>query len=132
MLYHFCLPGRTLRNTIVRARGIFVVYCYCYSNRLPGTSKIWSRCFKYMDFYTAFCDRDGIREAVSIHSTELVKLTTLMDRTGGIPEVKIGLIDGTVATQLPDLMGARFREIPGNKETKCTQANSTACVYGPL
>jgi hypothetical protein len=38
----------------------------------------------------------------------LVKLTTLMERTSGNPEVKIGLIDGPVAIEHPDL-GRRAR-----------------------
>ena len=36
---------------------------------------------------------------------ELVKLTALMERTSGIPEIKIGLIDGPVVTQHADLAG---------------------------
>ena len=45
---------------------------------------------------------------------ELAKLTALMERTSGSPEVKIGLIDGPVVTQHPDLAAntsARFREV---------------------
>lgn len=61
---------------------------------------------------------------------ELVKLTTLMDRTSGSPEVKIGLIDGPVVTQHPDLAGEHLREILGNNGAMCTQANSTACLHG--
>ena len=36
-----------------------------------------------------------------------VKLTALMERTSGSPEVKIGLIDGPVATGHPDLEGGQ-------------------------
>src|SRR5713226_8653055 len=61
---------------------------------------------------------------------ELVKLTALMDRTSGRPEVKIGLIDGPVVTQHPDLADERLREIPGNSGVTCTQANSMACLHG--
>jgi subtilisin family serine protease len=61
---------------------------------------------------------------------DLVKLTTLMERTSGSPEVKIGLIDGPVVTQHPDLAGEHLREIPGNTGGTCTQANSTACLHG--
>lgn len=59
----------------------------------------------------------------------LVKLTALMERFSGSPEVKIGLIDGPVATQHPDL-GEFLREIPGNNGATCTQANSIACTHG--
>jgi subtilase family protein len=61
---------------------------------------------------------------------ELAKLTMLMKRTSGSPEVKIGLIDGPVVTQHPDLAGERLREIPGNNGAACAQANSTACLHG--
>jgi subtilisin family serine protease len=61
---------------------------------------------------------------------ELAKLTALMERTSGNPEVKIGLIDGPVITQHPDLVGEHLREIPGNNGATCTQANSTACLHG--
>ena len=61
---------------------------------------------------------------------DLVKLTALMERTSGSPEVKIGLIDGPVAIQHLDLAGERLREIPGNNDATCTQADSTACLHG--
>jgi len=61
---------------------------------------------------------------------DLVKLTALMERTSGSPELKIGLIDGPVVTQHPDLAGEHLREIPGNNGGACTQANSTACLHG--
>jgi len=60
---------------------------------------------------------------------ELAKLTSLMERTSGSREVKIGLIDGPVATQHPDLAGEHLCEIPGNSGA-CTQANSVACLHG--
>jgi len=61
---------------------------------------------------------------------ELAKLKTLMERTSGSPEVKIGLIDGPVATQHPDLAVEHLREIPGNNGATCTRANSVACLHG--
>jgi subtilisin family serine protease len=60
----------------------------------------------------------------------LVKLTALMERTSGSPELKIGLIDGPVVTNHADLAGAHLREIPGNNGGACTQANSVACLHG--
>jgi subtilisin family serine protease len=61
---------------------------------------------------------------------ELVKLTTLMERTSGSSEVKIGLIDGPVVVQHADLAGGHLREIPGKNGGSCTQANSAACLHG--
>ena len=61
---------------------------------------------------------------------ELVKLTALMERTSGVPDIKIGLIDGPVVTQRADLANEHFREIPGHNGATCTQANSMACLHG--
>ncbi len=61
---------------------------------------------------------------------DLVKLSALMKRNSGSPELKIGLIDGPVVTQHPDLVGEHLREIPGNNGGACTQANSAACLHG--
>ncbi len=61
---------------------------------------------------------------------ELAKLTALMERTSGSREVKIGLIDGPVVTQHPDLAGEHLCEIPGNNDATCAQANSVACLHG--
>jgi subtilisin family serine protease len=61
---------------------------------------------------------------------ELVNLTTLMACTSGSPEVKIGLIDGPVATQHPDLPVEQFQKTSGVYSASCTQANSAACLHG--
>lgn len=63
-------------------------------------------------------------------SLDLVKLRALMARTSGSPEVMIGLIDGPVVTQHPDLAGNHPREIAGSNGTACSQASSTACIHG--
>jgi subtilisin family serine protease len=61
---------------------------------------------------------------------DLVNLTALMERTSGNPDLKIGLIDGPVVTEHPDLATEHVREIPGNNSSACSQANSTACLHG--
>jgi len=61
---------------------------------------------------------------------ELVKLTSVMERTAGSPGVKIGLIDGPVFTEHPDLEGERLREISGTTRGACTQTGSLACLHG--
>jgi subtilisin family serine protease len=61
---------------------------------------------------------------------DLVKLTPLMQRTGGNPEVKIGLIDGPVSTRHPDLSNRHFLEIAGHGSGSCAQVVSTACLHG--
>ena len=61
--------------------------------------------------------------------TEIVKLSSLMERTSGNPEIKIGLVDGPVVTQHTDLTAEHLRQITGNNGA-CTQANSMACQHG--
>ncbi|WP_442499356.1 S8 family peptidase [Methylobacter sp. sgz302048] len=61
---------------------------------------------------------------------DLIKLTPLMKRTSGSPEVKIGLIDGPIFTQHADLATDYLHEIPGKNGATCTQANSIACLHG--
>ncbi|HEU4855121.1 MAG TPA: S8 family serine peptidase [Nitrosospira sp.] len=62
--------------------------------------------------------------------TELVKLTALMERTSGNPDIKIGLVDGPAVTQHADLAAEHLHEISGHNGASCTQANSGACVHG--
>jgi len=61
---------------------------------------------------------------------DLVGLTSLINRTSGRPEVTIGLIDGPVVMNHPELASQHIREIPGNGSGACTQANSMACLHG--
>lgn len=61
---------------------------------------------------------------------DLVRLTPLMDRTQGRPEVTIGLIDGPVTIDHPDLGGARIRELPGAIGGACSSVGSEACRHG--
>ncbi len=61
---------------------------------------------------------------------DLVKLTALMELTSGRPEIMIGLIDGPVAMDHPDLAGENIREIPRKLSGMCTMANSAACMHG--
>jgi subtilisin family serine protease len=61
---------------------------------------------------------------------DLVRLTQLIDRTSGRPEVTIGLIDGPVVTNHPELANQHVREVCGNGSATCTQANSIACLHG--
>jgi subtilisin family serine protease len=61
---------------------------------------------------------------------DLIKLSQLMELTSGRPEVVIGLIDGPVAVDHPDLANSNVREIPGRLGGVCTMANSIACTHG--
>ena len=42
---------------------------------------------------------------------DLVKLTALMQRTSGRAEIMVGLIDGPVAINHPDLVSENIREV---------------------
>lgn len=61
---------------------------------------------------------------------EVVKLTALMASTCGSPEIRIGLIDGPVATQHADLASDHIRQVPGSKGIACVHATSMACLHG--
>src|SRR5215469_10998655 len=61
---------------------------------------------------------------------QLVKLDRLMSRSSGRPEVVIGLIDGPVAMDHPDLTRSSIRELPGKQGATCSVADSLACMHG--
>jgi len=61
---------------------------------------------------------------------DLVKLSPLMDRTSGVPGIMIGLIDGPVATQHPELRAANINEISREPTASCSDLTSGACVHG--
>jgi subtilisin family serine protease len=62
----------------------------------------------------------------------LIKVTALMERTSGRADIALGLLDGPVATNHPDLAAATIREVSGKRSGTCTQASSAACVHGTL
>jgi subtilisin family serine protease len=61
---------------------------------------------------------------------DLVNLTPLMARTSGRAEIKIGLIDGPVALDHPDLAAHNIRQVPGKQSATCSTASSIACLHG--
>jgi len=61
---------------------------------------------------------------------DLVKLTPLMEWTSGRPNIKIGLIDGPVVIDHPDLVTENILEVPGQLSGTCAQASSAACMHG--
>jgi subtilisin family serine protease len=64
-----------------------------------------------------------------VEPLDLIKLTPLMERTTGVPEVTVGLIDGPVAINHPGLATANIREAPGNVPGMCAKATSAACMH---
>jgi subtilisin family serine protease len=65
-----------------------------------------------------------------MNSLDLVKLTPLMEVTSGRPEVVVGLVDGLVLKQHPELVGTNIREVSGEQNSQCVQASSNACRHG--
>lgn len=63
---------------------------------------------------------------------DLVRLTPLMERSMGKPEITIGLIDGPVLMSHPDLVRQNTRELPGAVGAVCSQPSSAACTHGTL
>src|SRR5215813_1769366 len=64
---------------------------------------------------------------VRMSPLEVIKLDQLMDRSTGRGEVQIGLIDGPVVLDHPDLSGATIHAIAGTTGGACIQARSAAC-----
>jgi subtilisin family serine protease len=60
---------------------------------------------------------------------DLTGLSPLMSRTCGIPEIAIGLIDGPVAKDHPELVREYMRFIPG-RNPQCKDPDSAACRHG--
>ena len=65
---------------------------------------------------------------------DLVRVSVLMERTQGRPEIAIALIDGPVALDHRDLAGATVRalpgrELPGKLNGACSLADSVACTH---
>jgi len=61
---------------------------------------------------------------------DLIQLTPLMNATRGKPEITVGLIDGPVMVNHPDLAGANIREVPGRLAGTCSRASGLACQHG--
>jgi subtilisin family serine protease len=61
---------------------------------------------------------------------DVIGLTPLLERTSGRPEITVGLIDGPVALDHPDLAGQRIREIRASVPTGCADRYSAACAHG--
>lgn len=66
----------------------------------------------------------------STASLDLVRLTALMELTRGTPEVRIGLIDGPVLRDHPDLVESPIQEIPSSAKFPCQNSSSSECMHG--
>lgn len=59
----------------------------------------------------------------------MVRLLPVMARTQGSPDVRIGLIDGPIATRHPDLRGVARHDVADTDAT-CRSESSVSCVHG--
>jgi subtilisin family serine protease len=60
----------------------------------------------------------------------LVQLAPLMNLISGGPEIVIGLMDGPVAMNRPDLAAEAVRGIGGGPHAECTRSSGAACIHG--
>jgi hypothetical protein len=61
---------------------------------------------------------------------DLVQLSGLMDRTSGRTEISVGMIDGPVLLNHPELSSEHVREVPGKLRGACARSDSVACMHG--
>lgn len=71
-----------------------------------------------------------LEEKHSVDFFHLVQLAPLMNLSSGSPEIVIGLMDGPVAVNHPDLAGESLRGIGGGPAAGCTHSSSAACIHG--
>jgi subtilisin family serine protease len=60
----------------------------------------------------------------------LVRLPALMQSSAGAPSVAVGLIDGPIALNHPDLASENVRVLEQSGGGACTKPESTACTHG--
>jgi subtilisin family serine protease len=65
-----------------------------------------------------------------MNALESVRLTPLMERTSGRPEIVIALIDGPVLMQDAALWSHNVRQFDGKLQATCAHASSSACMHG--
>jgi subtilisin family serine protease len=70
------------------------------------------------------------RERNSVDFLNLVRLAPLMERTSGATQIVIGLMDGPVAVNHPDLVAESVGGIAGEPGAGCAHSGSAACTHG--
>ncbi len=70
------------------------------------------------------------RTAVAMDPLALVRLNALMAETLGSPTLRIGLIDGPVATDHADLAPQGLRRTAAGQDPGCRRTGSAACQHG--
>jgi len=70
------------------------------------------------------------RDDHMITAVGAVRLAAVMERTRGLPEVAVGLIDGPVALDHPELSIDTIHPIPDGRAATCSASGSPACMHG--
>jgi subtilisin family serine protease len=73
---------------------------------------------------------DSNREFSALNPLDLVKLTPVMNLTNGSAEIVIGLIDGPVLTDHPDLENEKILRVAEKAKRSCARPESVACTHG--
>jgi subtilisin family serine protease len=76
------------------------------------------------------CVKPLANGASAVWQLDLVKLTPLMKRTCGQPQIAIGLVDGPLWLAHPDLAGQNIRRVSESAGAVCSQATSSSCRHG--
>jgi subtilisin family serine protease len=75
--------------------------------------------------------RSGIAQPeATVDPPDLVGLNALMSRSAGRLEIRIGLIDGPVALDHPDLATERIEPVAAARGAACMLPSSAACTHG--
>jgi subtilisin family serine protease len=61
---------------------------------------------------------------------ELVRLTALMERTRGRPEITVALVDGPVSRGVTAIPAGRIRKMPGAPSASCATPAGAVCKHG--
>ena len=75
--------------------------------------------------------RQRIDKPRDMDPLELVKLNLLVNRTSGRAEIVIGLLDGPVALEHPDLVRENIRPVGEAGRAACAQSDSSTSRYDP-
>jgi subtilisin family serine protease len=75
--------------------------------------------------------RTNSRHRITMEPLDLVKLTPLMQLTDGDPKIVVGMVDGPIVTNHPDLADEKIQLVSGKRSSDdCDQVSSTACMHG--
>ena len=79
------------------------------------------------------CWNPGVQEDIPRYESVRCSAThPLMALSSGRSDITIGLLDGPVAMDHPDLAQARLQALTASAPAACMQANSAACRHGTL